>query len=265
MYPFTYHRASSIEQAQALLDVSDDSKLLAGGQTLIPTLKQHLASPGALVDIGKIEALRFVRVEKASVVVGAATPHAQVAGDGKLAQKIPALAHLAGKIGDPHVRNVGTLGGSIANNDPAADYPAACLALGATIQTDKRNISADDFFTGLFETALEEHEIITEISFPVPERAAYEKFPNPASRYALAGVFVAQTEAGVRVAVTGAGVNGVFRMTEMESALANNWSADALERISPSADSLLSDLHGAADYRAHLVNVMAKRAVAQTC
>ena len=265
MYPFTYHKASSIEQAQALLDVSDDSKLLAGGQTLIPTLKQHLASPGALVDIGKIEALRFVRVEKAGVVVGAATPHAQVASDQKLSQKIPALAHLAGKIGDPHVRNVGTIGGSIANNDPAADYPAACLALGATIQTDKRNISADDFFTGLFETALDEHEIITEITFPVPSRAAYEKFPNPASRYALVGVFVAQTEAGVRVAVTGAGANGVFRMTEMESALANNWNTDALEGISPSADSLLSDLHGASDYRAHLVNVMAKRAVAQTC
>lgn len=265
MYPFTYHKASSIEQAQALLDVSDDSKLLAGGQTLISALKQHLASPGALVDIGKIEALRFIRVEKAGVVIGAATPHAQVASDEKLAQKIPALANLAGRIGDPHVRNVGTLGGSIANNDPAADYPAACLALGVSIQTDKRSISADDFFTGLFETVLDEHEIITEVIFPVPTRAAYEKFPNPASRYALVGVFVAQTEESVRVAVTGAGANGVFRMTDMESALTNNWSVDALEGISPSVDSLLSDLHGEADYRAHLVNVMAKRAVAQTC
>ncbi|MCY4034584.1 MAG: xanthine dehydrogenase family protein subunit M [Hyphomicrobiales bacterium] len=265
MYPFTYHKASSIEQAQALLDVSNDSKLLAGGQTLIPTLKQHLASPGTLVDIGKIESLRFVRVEKANVVIGAATPHAQVANDKNLVQKIPALASLVGKIGDPHVRNVGTIGGSVANNDPAADYPAACLALGATIRTDKRSISADDFFTGLFETALVEQEIIVEVAFPVPALAAYEKFPNPASRYALVGVFVAQVEAGVRVAVTGAGANGVFRMTEMESALVNDWSADALEGILPSVDSLLSDLHGAADYRAHLVNVMAKRAIAQTC
>lgn len=265
MYPFTYHKATSVEQAQALLGTSDDSKLLAGGQTLIPTLKQHLASPSALVDIGHIEALRFVRVESASVIVGAATPHAQVASDETLVQKIPALANLAGKIGDPHVRNVGTIGGSIANNDPAADYPAACLALGATIQTDKRSVSADDFFTGLFQTVLDEHEIITEIVFPVPVRAAYEKFPHPASRYALSGAFVAQTEAGVRVAVTGAGANGVFRMTEMESALANSWGADALDGILPSADSLLSDLHGVADYRAHLVNVMAKRAVAQTC
>lgn len=265
MYPFTYHKASSIEQAQTLLDVSSNSKLLAGGQTLIPTLKQHLASPSALVDIGKIEALRFVRVEKVGVVIGAATPHAQVASDKSLAQKIPALANLAGKIGDPHVRNIGTLGGSVANNDPSADYPAACLALGATIRTDKRSITADDFFSGLFETALGENEIITEVVFPVPARAAYEKFPNPASRYALVGVFVAQVEADVRVAITGAGANGVFRMTEMESALVNDWSTDALEGILPSTDSLLSDLHGAADYRAHLVNVMAKRAVAQTC
>ena len=264
MYAFTYHRAASLKEAEGLLAKGGDTKLLAGGQTLLPTLKQHLASPDALVDIGHIEALRFIRIEGDTVVIGAATPHAEVAASKELAEKIPALAQLAGKIGDPHVRNMGTLGGSIANNDPAADYPAACLALTATIRTNKREISADDFFTGMFATALQEDEIITEVRFPIPKRAAYSKFPHPASRYALAGVFVAQGNSGVRVAVTGAGIDGVFRMAEMEAALSSNWKEDAIGGITPPTASMLSDLHGDGEYRAHLVNVMARRAVAES-
>ena len=262
MYAFTYHRAASVKEAEDLLDNGGEVRLLAGGQTLIPTLKQHLAAPSALVDIGRIAALRFIRMEGEAVVIGAATPHAEVAASDMLRERIPALAHLAGHIGDPHVRNLGTLGGSIANNDPAADYPAACLALAAVIRTNKREIAADDFFTGMFSTSLQEGEIVTEILFPVPKRAGYAKFPHPASRYALAGVFVAQRGDEVRVAATGAGSDGVFRMEAMEAALRANWSESALDGILPAESAMLSDLHADGEYRAHLTNVMARRAVA---
>lgn len=262
MYAFTYHRASSVKEAEELLSGSGEIKLLAGGQTLIPTLKQHLANPSTLVDIGHIESLKFIRVETEVVVIGAATTHGEVATSDQLAESIPALARLASQIGDPHVRNTGTIGGSIANNDPAADYPSACIALAAIIRTNKREIGADEFFTGMFTTALEKEEIIREVVFPVPERGGYAKFPHPASRYALVGVFVTQAKEGVRVAVTGAGTNGVFRLKEMEAALEKSWGEGSINGIRPPADEMLSDLHGDGEYRAHLVNVMAQRAIA---
>ena len=262
MYAFTYHRAASIKEAEDMLAGNPDARLLAGGQTLLPTLKQHLASPSALVDIGHIAALRFIRAENDGIAIGAATRHAEVAASGLVRERIPALAHLAGLIGDPHVRNAGTLGGSIANNDPAADYPAACLALGAAIRTNRREIAADDFFTGLFSTALDEGEIVTEVLLPAPKRAGYAKFPHPASRYALAGVFAAQTAGGVRVAATGAGADGVFRLQEMEAALEKSWGEAALADARPAAGAMLADLHADKEYRAHLVHVMAHRAVA---
>ena len=262
MYAFTYHRAASVKEAEDLLAGDGEARLLAGGQTLIPTLKQHLAAPSALVDIGHIAALRFVRAETEGVTIGAATPHGEVAASAPLRERIPALAQLAGQIGDPHVRNAGTLGGSIANNDPAADYPAACLALAALIRTNRREIAADDFFTGMFSTALQEGEIVTEVVFPAPRRAGYAKFPHPASRYALVGAFAAQTAGGARLAVTGAGTDGVFRAGEMEAALERSWSEAALEGKHPAAGAMLSDLHADAEYRAHMVNVMARRAVA---
>lgn len=262
MYAFTYHRAASIKEAEDLLAEHQDARLLAGGQTLLPTLKQHLASPAALVDIGHIESLRFIREEGGALVVGAATPHREVSESALVHDKIPALAHLASHIGDPHVRNLGTIGGSVANNDPAADYPAACLALNATVRTNKREIAASDFFTGMFSTALQDGEILTEVAFPVPSRAGYAKFPHPASRYALAGVFAAETGSGAAVAITGAGAGGVFRAAEMEAALAKAWKPESLEGILPAASDMLSDLHGSAAYRAHLANIMAQRAVA---
>lgn len=261
MYSFNYHRASSADEAASLLGSAEDGKLLAGGQTLIATMKQRLASPSDLIDLGGA-GLDGITVSGDSVTVGATTRHADVATSKEVQKAIPALAALAEMIGDPHVRSVGTLGGSIANNDPAADYPAACLGLGARIKTTKREIAADDFFTGLFTTVLDEDEIITSVSFPVPKRAGYAKFPNPASRYAIVGVFVAETADGVRVAVTGAGNDGVFRASDMEAALGGNFSAEALDGVAVAASGMNSDIHASAEYRAHLVGVMARRAVA---
>ncbi len=261
MYAFNTHKPSTVAEAVAALSGADDAQFLAGGQTYIPTLKQRLAMPSDLVDLSGISELAGINSEGDTIVVGAMTRHAEVAGSDVVKGTIPALASLANGIGDPQVRNLGTIGGSIANNDPAADYPGAVVGLGATVHTSSRTIAGDDFFTGLFETALNEGELITAVSFPKPQKAAYAKFPNPASRYALVGVFVAQTASGVRVAVTGAGPT-VFRVPEMESALASNFSAGALDGISVSAGDLNADIHASADYRAHLVTVMAKRAVA---
>ncbi|MBX3495847.1 MAG: xanthine dehydrogenase family protein subunit M [Parvibaculum sp.] len=262
MYQFNYSRPKSLAEAEALLAKADDPKLLAGGQTLIPTLKQRLAMPSDLIDIGGLKELDFIRAEGNAVMIGAATKHATVAQSPDVKKHNPALAALAEGIGDPAVRHMGTIGGSIANNDPASDYPAACLALDAKIHTTKRLIEADEFFKGMFETALEDGEIVKEITFPHPEKAAYMKFPNPASRYAMVGVFVSKGPWGIRVAVTGAGQDGVFRVKEMEDALTKSWSPDAVAGIKVSAKGLNADLHGTAEYRAHLITVMAKRAVA---
>ena len=261
MYAFTYSHPTTVGAAVAEL-ANEDAKVLAGGQTLIPTMKQRLASPSAIVDIGKIAELAGIKKEGDSIVIGATTRHADVATSDVVKAAIPALAKLAGGIGDPAVRNRGTIGGSIANNDPAADYPAGALALGATIVTNKRQIPADSYFTGLFETALGPDEIITHVKFPIPQKAAYVKFPNPASRYALVGVFVAKGPGGVRVAVTGAGSNGVFRVAEFEKALAANFAPAAIDGHRVPESGLASDLHADADYRAHLISVLAKRAVA---
>jgi aerobic carbon-monoxide dehydrogenase medium subunit len=261
MYQFTYHRPESLSAAVAQLAADSDAKLLAGGQTLLPTMKQRLASPSAIIDLGKIAGLAGVTREGDAIVIGAMTRHADVATSAAVHQAIPALAALAESIGDPQVRNRGTIGGSLANNDPAADYPAAALALGATIVTNKREIAAEAFFKGLFETSLGAGEIIAKVRFPIPQKAAYVKFPNPASRYALVGVFVARTAGGVRVAVTGAGANGVFRASAFEAALASNFSAAALANVKIPAEGLNSDIHADAAYRAHLIGVLARRAV----
>ena len=259
MYSFEYQKAGSV--ADAAKAATGEAKVVAGGMTLIPTLKLRLAQPSKLVDLGGIKDLVGIKAEGGGLTIGAMTTHAAVAGSAEVRKTIPALAALAEGIGDPAVRNRGTIGGSVANNDPAADYPAACVALGATIVTSKRKIAADDFFKGLFETALEEGEIVTAISFLAPEKAAYEKFRNPASRYALVGVFVAKTKSGVRVAVTGAGESGVFRKKSFEDALGKSFTAAALEGVKVEAKGLNSDIHASADYRAHLIKVMAKRAV----
>ncbi len=264
MYNFNYQKASSVADATGKVAAADDGTFLAGGQTLLPTIKQRLANPSDVVDLAGIGELVGIADDGNTVTIGAMTTHAAVAGSDVVKSKIPALAALADGIGDPQVRNRGTIGGSVANNDPAADYPAACLGLGATIVTDKREIAADDFFTGMFETALAEGELITAVKFPVPQKAAYQKFPNPASRYAIVGVFVAQTGGGPRVAVTGAGQDGVFRQADMEQALGNGWNADAVGGVSVSQSGLNEDIHAGADYRAHLIGVMAKRAVAAT-
>ena len=261
MYAFEYHRPESLSGAVADL-ANPDAKALAGGMILLPTMKQRLASPAALIDLKSVHELAGIAREGDNLAIGAMTRHADVARSNVVQAAIPALAVLAGGIGDPHVRNRGTIGGSLANNDPSADYPAGALALGATIVTNKRRISAKDFFTGLFETALETGELITQVIFPIPQKAAYMKFANPASRYALVGVFVAKTAGGVRVAVTGAGSNGVFRLSEFEAALNANFSPAALNGLSVPASGLNSDLHADADYRAHLIGVMARRAVA---
>jgi carbon-monoxide dehydrogenase medium subunit len=260
MYAFEYHRPSTLAEAASLIKEAGDGKLLAGGHTLLPTLKQRLAQPSDLVDLGAIAELKGIRQEGDSVVIGAMTPHAEVAGSETVRSMIPALASLADHIGDAQVRNRGTIGGSIANNDPAADYPAAIVGLNATVQTNQRTIAADDFFTGMFETALQDGEIITAVRFPKPAKAGYAKFPNPASRYAVVGVMVAQTGGQTRVAVTGA-APCVFRLTDAERALATNFSAAALDGLNVGADDLNSDIHASAEYRAHLVKVMAKRAV----
>jgi len=259
MNNFSYQRPTSLAEAAKLL--SGEAKLLAGGMTLLPTLKQRLAQPSALVDLGAVAELKGIKAEGGGLTIGAMTTHAEVAHSAEVKRTIPALAVLAEGIGDPQVRNRGTIGGSISNADPAADYPAGLVGLGATVITNKRKIAADDFFKGLFETALGDGEIVTAVSFPKPEKAGYAKFPNPASRYAMVGVLVAKTGGGVRVAVTGAGPS-VFRVPEMEKALAGNFSADAVKSIKVASKNLNSDMHGSAEYRAHLVSVMAARAVA---
>ncbi len=262
MYNTNYHRAESTDDAIAKLGASDDGKFVSGGQTLIPTMKQRLAAPSDLIDLCHIEAMKGITIDGNQITIGAATCHADVATSKELAAVCPAICDLASHIGDPHVRNMGTIGGSIANNDPAADYPSAMMALNAQIMTNKRTIDTDDFFTGMFDTALEEDEIITAVTFPAPAKAAYSKFPNPASRYAMAGVFVAKLKNGMaRVGVTGAGSDGVFRHEGMEEALTSDWSADAIADASVDEGDMLSDLHGDAAYRANLVKVMAKRAV----
>jgi len=261
MYSFTYHRPTSLAAA-AQLAADGEAKLLAGGQTLIPTMKQRLASPSAIVDLSRIVELAGVSREGDAIVIGAMTRHADVATSSVVRQAIPALAALAEEIGDPQVRNQGTIGGSLANNDPAADYPAAALSLGATIVTNKREIAAQDYFKGLFETALGAGEIIAKVRFPIPLKAAYQKFPNPASRYAIVGVFVAKTAGGVRVAVTGAGAGGVFRAAALEGALASNFAPSAIAGAKVAAEGLSSDIHADAAYRAHLIGVLARRAVA---
>ena len=261
MYEFNYHKAGSVADAAAKVSGADDGVLMAGGMTLIPTMKQRLAMPSDVVDLAGAGDLVGISVANSVVSIGAMTTHAAVAASAEVQNAIPALAKLAGGIGDPAVRNRGTIGGSIANNDPAADYPAAVVGLGATVVTNQREIAGDDFFTGMFETALEEGEIIVRVDFPVPAKAAYSKFPNPASRYAIVGVLVAKTGGGVRVAVTGAGACA-FRAAAMEDALNGNFSPSALDGISIDDSDLNSDIHASAEYRAHLVGVMAKRAVA---
>jgi aerobic carbon-monoxide dehydrogenase medium subunit len=262
MYNFIYHRASGLRQATNMLGKFEEAKLLAGGQTLLPTMKLRLASPSHIIDLNKIEGISDIEMKGRNIVIGALARHADVANSPVVKQAIPALAELAGMIGDPAVRHRGTIGGSVANNDPNADYPAACLALGAMITTTKRKIVADEFFKGLFETALEPDEIVTKVTFPIPKKAAYQKFRNPASRFALVGVFVAKRPSEVRVAVTGAGASGVFRVTEFETALKKRFLPKSLEGMSIPADGLSSDIHGSAEYRAHLVGVLARRAVA---
>jgi carbon-monoxide dehydrogenase medium subunit len=262
LYSFSYHSPDTLGKALALLEACEDAKLLAGGHTLLPTMKQRLASPAHLIDLNKIPGLAGIDGDGHGLKIGALTRHADVATSAIAAAAIPALAELAGGIGDPAVRHRGTIGGSIANNDPAADYPAACLALEATIVTNQREITADAFFSGLFETALEEGEIVIEIRFPKPDKAAYQKFRNPASRYAIVGVFVAQKGTDVRVAVTGAGSNGVFRLGAFEEALKKRFDPQALEGILIDPAGLSSDIHADAEYRAHLISVMARRAVA---
>jgi carbon-monoxide dehydrogenase medium subunit len=260
MYDFHYHRPKTLADAVNLLKGKDEARPMSGGMTLIPTLKQRLARPSDVVDLGGIKELAGIKVEGNNVVIGGMTRHADVASSADVKGAIPALAYLAGHIGDPQVRNRGTIGGSIANNDPAADYPAAVVALNATVTTNTGKHTGDAFFKGLFETALSDGELVTSVSFPKVEKAAYMKFPNPASRYAMVGVFVAKTAGGVRVAVTGAGPC-VFRVKAMEDALAKNFSSDAIKDIKVPADGLNSDIHASAEYRAHLVNVMARRAV----
>ncbi|WP_158044151.1 FAD binding domain-containing protein [Skermanella pratensis] len=261
MYAFEYHRPTTLAEAARLASGNEDAKILAGGQTLIPTLKQRLAQPSDVVDLGAVAELRGIREDGDTLVIGATTPHAEVAASAVVQRLIPALAKLAEGIGDAQVRNRGTLGGSICNNDPSADYPAALVVLGATVHTTTRKIAAEDFFTGMFETALEPDEIVTAVAFPKPGKAAYVKFPNPASRYATVGVFVAEVGGQVRVAVTGAAPS-VYRWTEAEQALAGGLDPAALDALTVDADGLNADIHASAEYRASLVKVMAKRAVA---
>jgi carbon-monoxide dehydrogenase medium subunit len=261
MYAFDYDRPTSAAEAAALRADHAEASYLAGGMTLIPTLKQRLAQPSRLIDLGAIGNLKGISVSGGAVTIGAMVCHAAVAASVEARKAIPALATVAGAIGDPQVRNRGTLGGSLANSDPSADYPAAVLGLGATIYTHGRSIAADDFFKGLFETTLRPGELIVRVSFPTPKRAAYMKFSNPASRYAVVGVMVAETSSGIRVAVTGAGPCA-FRATDMEAALGKSFSVEALKSIAISPEGLNADMHASADYRAHLIGVLARRAVA---
>jgi carbon-monoxide dehydrogenase medium subunit len=261
MENFVFHRPKTVAEAVAALKGAEEGKLLAGGQSLIPVLKLDMARPSDVVSLGAIAELKSIARQGDAIVIGALATHADVASSDVVKGAIPALAALAGKIGDPQVRNRGTLGGSVAHADPAADYPAALVALGATVKTDRRSIAAEDFFTDLFATALAADEIVTSVSFPIPKRAAYAKFGSPASKYALVGVMVAETATGARVAVTGAAAK-VFRVAEMETKLAAKWSADSLDGVSVPPDELRGDTEASAEYRSHLIGVMAKRAVA---
>src|ERR1700731_289140 len=264
MYSTTYHRPSSIDEAAALFAKGKEAKYLAGGHTLIPVMKQRLAAPSDVIDLGRIKDMVGIELSADALTIKAATTYFDIMQSAEVKKSLPAISYLTSLIGDPSVRYRGTIGGSIANNDPAADYPAALLALGATVKTNKRSISADDFFKGLFTTALADGEIITAVSFPIPAKAGYGKFPHPASRFALTGVFVAKTKAGdVRAAATGASSSGVMRVPAIEAALKANWSPGALDSVNISADGLLTDIHGSSDYRANLIKVMAQRAVAE--
>jgi carbon-monoxide dehydrogenase medium subunit len=262
MYEFQYARPATIAEAADLLSADEANQPLAGGQTLIPTLKQRLNAPATLIDLSGMNDLTGIVRNADTIIIGAMTTHATVAADPHVREAIPALAKLAGGIGDPQVRNIGTIGGSLANNDPAADYPSAALALAATIKTNKRDIAADDYFQGFFATALEPGELIVSVSFPIPEIAAYGRFEQRASRYPMVGVFVTKSASGVRAAVTGAGQEGVFRCAELETALTNEFSASSAESAKVPSDNLMSDLHASAEYRAALIPIMASRAIA---
>ncbi len=262
MHTFEYIRPSTVVEAGAMLGKMSDARLLAGGMTLIPAMKLRLASPTALIDLGSLPELSGIKADGKSVTIGAMTRHADVAASADVCRLIPALADLAGGIGDAQVRNRGTLGGAIANNDPSACYPSALLGLGASVTTNKRTIAADQFFTGMFETALEAGEIVTAVTFPIPQAATYEKFRSPASRYALVGVFVARLAGGVRVAITGAG-SCVFRAKAIEAMLTERFSAEAVAGLRFSPEGLNSDMHGDAQYRAQLVGVLVRRAVSK--
>ena len=265
MYATTYHRPSSVDEAAALFAKGSEAKYLAGGHTLIPVMKQRLASPSDVIDLGKIKELVGIELSADALTIKAATTYFDIMQSADARKAIPSIVHLTSVLGDPQVRYRGTIGGSIANNDPAADFPAAVLALGATVKTNKRSIAPDDFFTGLFSTALQDGEIITAVSFPIPAKAGYSKMRHPASRFALTGVFVAKTKSGdVRVAATGASSSGVMRVPAIEAALKANWSPGALDSVRISADGLLTDIHGSATYRANLIKVMAQRAVEST-
>jgi carbon-monoxide dehydrogenase medium subunit len=262
MYEFKYQRPTSVRQAANMLAKDSDAKILAGGHSLLPVMKLRLAKPSQIIDIGRIEGMNAIELKGRSIVIGAMARHVEVANSQTVKDALPVLAQLAGEIGDPAVRHRGTLGGSLANNDPNADYPAAVLGLGATIITNKRRIAADDFFKGLFETALEPDEIITKVSFPLAKKAAYMKFKHPASGFALVGVFVSKRGSDIRVAVTGAGANGVFRVKSFEEALKKRFSPKSIEGMTVPAEGMNTDIHGSAEYRAHLIGVMARRALA---
>jgi carbon-monoxide dehydrogenase medium subunit len=263
MYEFKYQRPTSVRQAVNALAKDPEAKILAGGHSLLPVMKLRLARPSQLLDIGRIEGLSGIELKGRSLVIGATTRHVEVANSEVVKEALPVLAALAGGIGDPHVRHRGTIGGSLANNDPNADYPVAVLGLGATVITNKRRIFADDYFKGMFETALEPDEIITKVSFPLVKKAAYQKFRHPASGFALVGVLVSKRGSDIRVAVTGAGANGVFRVTAFEEALKKRFSPKSIEGMTIPAEGMNSDIHGSAEYRAHLVAVMARRALAE--
>jgi carbon-monoxide dehydrogenase medium subunit len=264
MYETRYHRPATLADASALFAGADDAMYLAGGQTLIPTMKQRLAAPSDLIDIAGLDELKGITVDGSTISIGAAVTHADVTASKDVISALPTLAALAGTVGDPAVRQRGTIGGSLANNDPTADYPAAILALNATIHTNQRSIGADEFIAGLFTTALEDGELVVRVSFPIPAKSAYQKIVNPASRYAMAGVFIAIGDDGaVRVAVTGASNDGAFRSSDLEQALSANFNAAAVDSVTIDPAGMLSDIHGSADYRANLVRVMARRAVAQ--
>ena len=261
MNAFDYRRPSTLAEAAQALSAFSGATLLAGGQSLIPAMKLRLNHPSCVVDLRGVAGLASIGRKGDTLVIGAMTTHAEIVESAEVNGAIAGLAHLAEGIGDPQVRNRGTIGGSLANNDPAADYPAAVLSLGAMLKTNRRSIASDDFFKGLFTTALADSEILTEIAFPIPKRFAYAKFANPASRFAIVGVAVAETAAGVRVAVTGAGANGVFRIAAMEDALAKTFAPESLANAAVASSGLASDIHADADYRAHLIGVMARRAV----